>query len=71
MGDYIIYERLALGALSLPLGFFCCIHGWKRIDDKRIAHGAAIVGCGFLLGIGGPLLWFLTFVYPASQGWPL
>jgi hypothetical protein len=43
--------------LAVCFGFLASLWGWKYFDHGRKLLGAALIGGGSLLGIGGFLLW--------------
>ncbi len=63
-------RRFVLALLLLAAGFFVSVWGWQRFDHQRRLLGAALVGCGWLIGAGGLALWWLIGL-PATWGWPI
>jgi hypothetical protein len=48
---------LISSVLAAGFGFFFCLFGLLNLDNKRRLWGAALLGCGLLLGGWGFLMW--------------
>jgi hypothetical protein len=53
----VFFLVLIVSSLS---GFGLCVWGWDNVYNNRIAVGAALIGAGFLTGLGGLIVAALT-----------